>query len=127
LIPRSSTAWFSNWAPVPRRRASAVSTLASNSLAWLAWMTKATGQGRAASHCTRLSSTRSGSTTGRRLWMRRRLRCGIAANASVSSASLEVASDSGSPPLRMTSSMPASAAMASMASCQPPFAAFSPA
>ena len=41
--------------------------------------------------------------------MRRRLRCGTAARASVSSASLGVASDSGSPPDRITSSMLASA------------------
>src|SRR5690606_40409575 len=51
------------------------STAGSNSLAWLAWSTIATGQGRAESQASRGASTRSGSTTGSRVWMRSRRTC----------------------------------------------------
>jgi hypothetical protein len=61
--------------------------------------------GQPASQALRPSSTRSGSTIGVRVWMRRRRRCGTVRSASVSCVSRASLSDSGSPPERMISSI----------------------
>src|SRR3546814_9908490 len=55
------------------------------------------GHGRLASQCSSSSSTRSGRTIGRRVWMRRRRMCLRLRNRLLSCASLSVLNDSGSP------------------------------
>src|SRR3546814_12162253 len=61
------------------------------------------GHGRLASQCSSSSSTRSGRTIGRRVWMRRRRMCLRLRNRLLSCASLSVLNDSGSPPASLPS------------------------
>jgi len=67
---------------------------------------------------------RSGSTIGSRVWMRTRRTCGMAARPSHNKASRRSLSVSGSPPLRITSPMLASARIASIAGAKPAREAF---
>jgi hypothetical protein len=86
LTPRSSTAWLSTVAPAARRRPSRVDRIV-DLVAVVGVDTTATGQGRAPSQASRAASTRSGSTTGSRVWMRSGARARSPRSASVRSAS----------------------------------------
>ena len=71
LIPASSTLWLRSVTGLQANGTSAALTASSISAAWLVCSTSVTRQRLAARRRTRAAVTRCGTTTGKRLWMRR--------------------------------------------------------
>ena len=105
LTPLSRTLWLSRVIPAWCRADSRVCSSCCNSLAWLAWITITIWKRECFSRSSRPLSIRDGSTTGSRVWILSVRMCSTDSSSQTRFLSLSLPSTSGSPPLRMTSSI----------------------